>query len=207
MGELLQDQLRRKATTGARKNSRKNVAACPAAVRSFVGEIEPNHIMSSSNPTSPLQPYLFFSGRCEEALEFYRTALGAEVVMLMRFEEAPDAPPPGMVPPGWERKVMHSCVRIGEATLMASDGCGQPQAFSGFTLSLTLTAEAEVDRAFAALAEGGEVRMPLGETFWSPRFGMVQDRFGVGWMISLPVKDCGAESVAEDAAHEVELVG
>lgn len=127
--------------------------------------------------------------------------------MLMRFEESPDAPPPGMVPPGWERKVMHSCVRIGEAMLMASDGCGEPQPFSGFTLSLTLPQQAELDRAFAALAEGGQVRMALGETFWSPRFGMVQDRFGVGWMLSLPVKDCATPSVAEEPAGAVELVG
>jgi PhnB protein len=89
---------------------------------------------------------------------------------------------------------------------MASDGCGQAQAFSGFALSLTLSDETELDRAFAALAAGGEVGMPLGETFWSPRFGMVEDRFGVGWMLSLPVKPCGAESVAEDASRAVELV-
>ena len=163
--------------------------------------------MSSPTPTPVLQPYLFFSGRCEEALEFYRTALGAELVMLMRFSESPDAPPPGMVPPGWENKVMHSSLRIGEAMLMASDGCGEPQPFSGFTLSLTLASQPALDRAFAALAECGEVRMPLGETFWSPRFGMVQDRFGVGWMLSLPAKDCGAPSVAEEPARAVELVG
>lgn len=162
--------------------------------------------MSSPARTSALQPYLFFSGRCEEALDFYRHALGAEVVMLMRFEESPDVPPPGMVPPAWDRKVMHSCVRIGEAMLMASGGCGEPQAFSGFTLSLTLPEQAALDRAFEALSQGGHVRMALGETFWSPRFGMVQDRFGVGWMLSLPVKPCGQPDVAQRAPREVELI-
>ena len=135
-----------------------------------------------------IQPYLFFNGRCEEAVEFYRQAIGAEVFMMMRFDEAPDPPPPGMVPPGWEKKVMHSALRVGDAILMASDGCSNGPAFAGFSLSLTLANTAEVDRAFAALAEGGEVQMPLGETFWSPRFGMVKDRFGVAWMVQLPHK-------------------
>ena len=134
-----------------------------------------------------IQPYLFFDGRCEEALEFYRRAIGAEVEMLMRFKDSPDPPPPGMVPPGSENKVMHASVRIGDSTILASDGCasGQPT-FQGFSLSLTVRDEAEADRAFAALADGGEVRMPLGRTFFSPRFGMLADRFGVGWMIYVP---------------------
>lgn len=142
----------------------------------------------STRPNTPLlQPYLFFGGRCEEAVEFYRTALGAELEMLMRFNEAPDPPPPDMMPPNWETKVMHSALRIGNATLMASDGmCADDRTFGGFSLSLTLPTVAEVDRVFAALAEGGEVQMPLGKTFWSARFGMATDRFGVGWMISLP---------------------
>ena len=143
----------------------------------------------SRPPNVPLlQPYLFFNGRCEEAIEFYRRAIGADLGMMIRFSEAPDAPPPGMIPPGWENKVMHSELRVGDAVLMASDGCGSGPAFGGFSLSLTLASAAEVDRAFAALAEGGEVQMPVGETFWSPRFGMVTDRFGVGWMIQLPQK-------------------
>ena len=143
----------------------------------------------SQLPNAPLvQPYLFFNGRCEEAVEFYRRALGAELLMMMRFSESPDAPPPGMVPPGWENKVMHSALRIGDAVMMASDGCGSAAAFGGFSISLTLPSAAEVDRAFPALAEGGEVQMPLGETFWSPRFGMLTDRFGVAWMIQLPQK-------------------
>ena len=135
-----------------------------------------------------IQPYLFFNGRCEEALEFYRRAIGAELVMMLRFSDSPDAPPPGMVPPGWENKVMHSELRVGEAVVMASDGCGSGAAFGGFSIALTLTTAAEVDRAFAALAEGGEVEMPLGETFWTPRFGMLKDRFGVAWMVQVPQK-------------------
>jgi PhnB protein len=131
-----------------------------------------------------VQPYLFFDGRCEEAVEFYKRALGAEVEMLMRFKDSPEPPPPGMVPPGREDKVMHACLRIGEAKVMASDGrCqGQPN-FQGFSLSLTASDEAEADRLFAALGEGGEVQMPLAKTFFAPRFGMVADRFGVSWMV------------------------
>jgi PhnB protein len=130
------------------------------------------------------QPYLFFDGRCEEAIEFYQSALGAKVEMLLRFNESPEPPPPGMMPPGSENKVMHSCLRIGDTAIMASDGrCQGKPSFSGFSLSLTARDEAEADRLFGALADGGEVQMPLGKTFFSPRFGMVADRFGVSWMI------------------------
>lgn len=132
-----------------------------------------------------VQPYLFFSGNCEEALEFYKTALGAEIEMVMRFEESPDPPPPGMLAPGFEKKVMHASFRLGASQLMASDGCGPSGSFSGFSLSLAVTTEAEADQYFAALSEGGKVTMPLGQTFWSPRFGMVEDKFGIGWMISV----------------------
>ena len=131
-----------------------------------------------------VQPYLFFDGRCEEAIEFYKGALGARVEMLMRFRESPDPPPPGMVPPGSEDKVMHACLRIGDTAVMASDGrCHGRPSFSGFSLSLTARDEADADRLFTALAEGGEVQMPLAKTFFSPRFGMVADRFGVSWMV------------------------
>jgi PhnB protein len=134
-----------------------------------------------------IQPYLFFEGRAEEAAEFYRRVLGAEVTMLLRYRDAPDPPPPGMIPPGSEDKVMHMSLAIGEATLLASDGsCGGAPSFQGFSLSLTVRDEAEAERTFAALAEGGQVRMPLGRTFFSPRFGMVADRFGVGWMVIVP---------------------
>ena len=131
-----------------------------------------------------VQPYLFFDGRCEEAIEFYRRTFGAEVTMLMRFKDSPEPPQPGMVPPGSENKVMHASLRIGETTVMASDGrcLGQPS-FQGFSLSIEAPNEAEADRLFASLAEGGQVQMPLAKTFFSPRFGMVADRFGVSWMI------------------------
>ena len=131
-----------------------------------------------------VQPYLCFDGRCEEAVAFYTKTLGAEVTMLLRFKDSPEPPQPGMVPPGAEDKVMHMSIRIGETTVLASDGrcLGQPN-FQGFALSLTVRTEAEADRLFAALANGGQVQMPLAKTFFSPRFGMVADRFGVGWMI------------------------
>jgi PhnB protein len=133
-----------------------------------------------------VQPYLFFEGRCEEALEFYRQALDAHVDMLMRFEESPEAPPPGAVAPGSEDKVMHASFRVGDSTLMASDGgCSGRSGFQGITLSLNLADSAEAERRFRALAAGGEVQMPLGATFWSPAFGMVVDRFGVSWMVNV----------------------
>ncbi len=131
-----------------------------------------------------VQPYLFFDGRAEEAIEFYRKALGAEVTALMRFKDSPEPHQPGMVPPGADNKVMHSSLRIGDATVMASDGrCQGKPAFQGFSLSLTVASEAEAERLFATLGDGGQVQMPLAKTFFSPRFGMVADRFGVSWMI------------------------
>ena len=128
-----------------------------------------------------VEPYLFFDGKCEEALEFYRRTIGAEVTALLRWKDSPD---PGMAMPGAEDKVMHARVRIGDTMVMASDGrCqGKPE-FQGFALSLTAADGAEADRLFAALGDGGQVQMPLSETFFSPRFGMVADRFGVSWMI------------------------
>ncbi len=130
-----------------------------------------------------VEAYLFFEGRCEEALEFYRRALGAEVTMIMRYQESPD---PAMCPPGAADKIMHASVRIGNTTLMASDGrCEGPAAFQGFALALSLTDKAEAQRLFTALSEGGEVLMPLAETFFSPLFGMVADHFGVSWMINV----------------------
>jgi PhnB protein len=131
-----------------------------------------------------VQPYLFFNGRCEEAIEFYRSALRAEVTMLMRYKESPEPPPPGMLPPGSENKIMHASMRIGEAMVMASDGeCSGKSSFQGFSLSLTVPDEKEADRVFAAITDGGQVRMPLTKTFFSPRFGMAVDRFGVSWMV------------------------
>jgi PhnB protein len=131
-----------------------------------------------------IQPYLFFDGRCEAALEFYRGALGAEVTMLMRFKDSPEPQEPGMVPPGAGQKVMHASFRIGETTVLASDGrCGGRPSLQGFSLSLTVSSESEADRVFASLADGGQVQMPLTKTFFSPRFGSVTDRFGVSWMV------------------------
>ncbi|SPE57110.1 3-demethylubiquinone-9 3-methyltransferase [Verrucomicrobia bacterium] len=143
--------------------------------------------MATTNNHQVIQPYLFFNGRCEQAVEFYRKALGAEVQMMMRYKESPEPPPPGRVPSGFENKIMHASVRIGETVVMASDGCSaEKPKFEGFSLALSVANEAEADRVFAALADGGQVRMPLSKTFWSPRFGMVEDRFGVGWMVSVP---------------------
>jgi PhnB protein len=136
-----------------------------------------------------VDPYLFFEGRCEEAVEFYRKALGAEVTMLMRYKDSPEPPPPGTLPPGSENKVMHASLRIGETTVMASDGLSQGQpSFQGFSLSITVPDEARAEKLFAAIADGGRVQMPLAKTFWSPRFGMATDRFGVGWMINVAPK-------------------
>jgi len=135
-----------------------------------------------------IQPYLFFDGRCEEALAFYKKALGAEVEMLLRFKDGPEQPESeGCVTPSDPDKVMHTSFRIGDTVVMASDGhcAGQPE-FKGFSLSLTVADKAAADRAFTALANGGQVQMPLGETFFSPAFGMVADRFGVCWMIMVP---------------------
>ena len=128
-----------------------------------------------------IQPYLFFDGRCDEAIEFYRRTVGAEVTMLMRFKEAPDQ---AMVTPESKDKVMHASLRIGDTAVLASDGrcMGNPN-FQGFALSLTVANEAEAKRMFDALGDGGQVQMPLAKTFFSPSFGMVADRFGVGWMV------------------------
>jgi PhnB protein len=140
--------------------------------------------MPTSKPNTVVQPYLFFGGRCEEALEFYRKAVGADVEMLTRFKESPE-PQPGM-PDCFDEKVMHVSFRIGETTLMASDGrCEGEANFEGFSLSITVPDEAEAERVFTALGEGGLVVMPLEKTFWASKFGMLTDRFGVGWMVSV----------------------
>ena len=132
-----------------------------------------------------IQPYLFFGGRCEEALEFYRKTLGAQVDMMMRYKESPEPAPPGRIPPGFENKVMHATFRIGDSVLMASDGCEEGAKFEGFSLSVTQPTETDAKRVFAALSESGKVGMPLSKTFWSPCFGMVADKFGIGWMVSV----------------------
>ena len=131
-----------------------------------------------------VQPYLFFDGHCDEALAFYGKALGAEVTVLMRYKDSPEPAAPGMLPPGFENKVMHANFSIGETQLMASDGrsSGQPK-FEGVSLTITTADEAEGERVFAALAEGGQVQMPMAPSFFAKRFGMVADRFGVSWMV------------------------
>jgi PhnB protein len=132
----------------------------------------------------PIEPYLFFEGRCDEALAFYRRALGAEVTSLMRNRESPEPHQPGALPPGSEDKVLHAVVRIGDSTLMVSDGrCSGKPVFQGFALTINAPDTAGADRMFAALADGGQVQMPLAKTFFAPRFGMVTDRFGMLWMI------------------------
>jgi len=132
---------------------------------------------------SSIHPYLLFGGRCEEALEFYRLALGARIGMVMRFSESPDPVPAGMLAPGFEKKVMHSELHVGEHLVMASDGNNDKAKSSGVSLALTMGSEAEVDRLFAAVTAGGQVEMPPGPTFWTRRFAMGTDRFGIGWMV------------------------
>ena len=133
-----------------------------------------------------IEPYLFFDGRCEEAIEFYKKAIGAEVTALMRFKDSP-MPPQQPMPAGYENKVMHAGIRIGTSTVMASDGdCGGKQKFDGFALTLNAKDGAEANRLFKALSEGGQVSMPLGKTFFSEAFGMLQDRFGMNWMVIVP---------------------
>jgi PhnB protein len=144
--------------------------------------------------TMQVQPYLFFEGRCEEALEFYRDTLGAEVTALMRGKDSPD---PGMVPPGGENKIIHARIRIGEAMLMASDGrCGggPPSRASRYRSPRRV-------RPRRVLSEGGQVHMPLTRTFFSPCFGMVADRFGVSWMIHVTT---GAAARGEELARRFE---
>jgi PhnB protein len=133
-----------------------------------------------------IQPYLFFEGRAEEAIEFYKKTLGAKVEMTMRFKDTPDQ---SMISPGSGDKVMHAAIKIGDATLLISDGrnTGKPN-FQGFSLTIYAKDEAEADKMFGALGAGGEVRMPMGKTFFAKRFGMLADKFGVGWMIIVPAQ-------------------
>lgn len=134
-----------------------------------------------------IQPYLFFNGRADDAIAFYRDALGAEVQMLLRHKESPEPPPPGLLAPGWGEKIMHATLKIGDGILHCSDGCGADSpSFASFGLSAPAKDAAEAERIFAAVSDGGEVRMPLCETFFATRFGMVVDRFGVLWMVIVP---------------------
>jgi len=131
-----------------------------------------------------VQAYLSFDGRAEEAAAFYQRTLGAKIEMLMRMKDSPAPAPEGMVPPGSENKVMHMALRIGDTLVLASDGaCHGKPVFQGVSLALTMDSEAEAERAFAALADGGQVQMPIGPTFFAKRFGMLTDPFGVAWMV------------------------
>jgi PhnB protein len=131
-----------------------------------------------------VQTYLFFEGRCEEAIEFYKKAVGAEVTMIMRMKESPEQGEAQRVPPEKGDKILHSAFKVGETTVLASDGeCSGKVTHGGFALSLTLTQEAEAKKYFDALSQGGKVNLPLTKTFFSPSFGMLVDRFGVMWMV------------------------
>jgi PhnB protein len=136
-----------------------------------------------------VQPYLFFEGRCEEALTFYRERLGAQVIMLMRFKENPEAGKAETasgcsLPPGTDEKIMHTAFTIGDSMLMASDGmCSGKAEFKGVSLSLSANDEQQAENYFSALSDGGQVQMPMTQTFFAKRFGMVQDKFGVSWMV------------------------
>ncbi|MFO0903659.1 MAG: YciI family protein [Pirellulales bacterium] len=140
-------------------------------------------LQGATHMPKSLQPYLFYGGRCEEALEFYKRGLGATVTMMMTFRESPAPPPPGMLAPGFEDKIMHASVQIGETQFMASDGCDAGKGFEGFRLALQFADETAARKAFDALAQGGKIDMPLTPTFWSPCYGMVTDPFGLGWMV------------------------
>ena len=132
-----------------------------------------------------VEPYLFFAGQCEAALNFYREHLGAEIGMIMRYRENREAlmcP----LPDNWEDKIMHASFTIGASRLMGSDGMKTEMPADGHCMSLTMPTEAEAKRVFAALADGGDAFMPIGKTFWSPCFGMVSDRFGIHWMVTVP---------------------
>lgn len=134
-----------------------------------------------------IEPYLQFDGRAEEAAEFYQKAVGAKVEMLLRFSQAPDQPPPGMLPPDSGNKVMHMQLRVGSTALLGSDGaCGGKPGFGGVDLALQVATPEEARRMFDGLSQGGAVRMALGKTFFSDAYGIVTDKFGVGWMIVAP---------------------
>lgn len=130
-----------------------------------------------------VEAHLSFAGRCDEALEFYQRALGATVLMKMRYSDSPAPLPEGTLKPGFENKIMHASFEVGQMTLMASDGFHDSSKFEGFRLALKMSTEADCDRAFHALADGGTIDVPLAKTFWSPRYGQVTDKFGVGWMV------------------------
>ncbi len=133
-----------------------------------------------------VEPYLMFSGRCEEAIAFYKQAIGAQATMVMRFDESPDKNHPMPLPPNWGPKIMHCAIKVGDTIVLASDGMSEePVSYAGVSLSITADNEAQVKRLFDALSQGGKVFMPPSKTFWSPCFGMTSDKFGVNWMVGV----------------------
>lgn len=146
---------------------------------------------ATAPPSMAVKNYLFFSGRCEEAIAYYQQHLNARVDFLMRFNESPEAIPEGVLQEGFAEKIMHAQFSVGDVEIFASDGCNDASEFSGFRLALTIADEAAVRRIFAALAKGGRIDMPLTPTFWSPLYGQVTDQFGVGWMLMLPGEAAG----------------
>lgn len=137
-------------------------------------------------PATEVTPYLFFSGRCEEALEFYRASLGGQIEMIMRFSDSPEPVPAGMLQEGFENKVMHASFAFRGVRLFASDGCNDQGKIEGFQLAMSVPTEGEAHEVFDALSQGGTVRMPLVKTFWSPCYGMLTDKFNVEWMVMVP---------------------
>jgi uncharacterized protein YbaA (DUF1428 family)/uncharacterized glyoxalase superfamily protein PhnB len=154
--------------------------------RMFFGGFKP-FVGSGPKAPSVIQPYVFFRGRCEEAINYYKDKLGAEVSMLMRFSDNPDKPPRDKVPAEMDQKVMHAEIIVAGATLMLSDGMkGGSMDNPAVSLSLSVSSEAEADRLFNALAADGRIEMPMGPAFFAKRFGAVVDKFGISWMIMVP---------------------
>ncbi len=147
---------------------------------------EQQMVRQVATQNAQLEAYLMFGGRCEEALAFYQSALGAQLQMALRFNQSPDPVPEGMLQAGFEDKIMHASLLIGKTRVMASDGCHERSGFEGFRLTLTVDDADHAHEAFQGLADGGKIDMPLAKTFWSPCYGMVTDKFGVGWMIMVP---------------------
>ena len=131
-----------------------------------------------------VQAYISYRGRCEEALEFYKRSIGAEVIGLMRWKESLDATM--KAPPGFEEKVMNASFRVGDTLMMADDSPGEaPAEYKGMTLAIEVADDVEAQRVFTALVEGGKVTMALAKTFWTSSFGMLTDKFGVPWMVNV----------------------
>ncbi len=129
-----------------------------------------------------LSPYLMFDGRCEAAFRFYEQCLGAKVIMMMTYDEAPAG---ADIAPNTSKKVMHARLAVGDRVLMGSDApADRFRPMQGFSITLSIAEPAEAERVFDALAKNGKINMPMAETFWAKRFGMVVDQFGTPWMVN-----------------------